>query len=327
MSGMVDPKLKWKSMSHLACILVGNDMTLFGSFVSTQILHNEHASQFYELRDPALEYAEPTCRPDLGGRLLIPGDIDVLCTQANYKKIMTFLDSRFYVRRVRKIDMSYIKWMCTTGDYYLYRNEIVMVTNGEFVVTSVDFVVQFKEGTLNLPNTVDSDVNGLMLSSAGLKLHSSVRALYPRYGVDTLFVKVIQNILNRKCIVRSAIETDDDVWGRVPARRLKKLRDKGYTIEFKYEQIHFIGSEESSGDCIICLQECVDTQCKLAGCECNCRFCSACLMQAVENETVTKCPMCRTDIDMPLAKIDISIFKEFGSCTPASMYLTPLKHR
>jgi hypothetical protein len=327
MSCMVDPKLKWKAMSSLASILISNDMTIFGSFVSTQILHNDHASKFYELRDSALLYADPACRPDLGGRLLIPGDIDVLCTSANYKKIMMFLDNRFFVRRVKKIDMTYLKWMCATGDFYLYRNEIAMLVDGEFVVTAVDFVVQYKDGALNLPNLVDADVNGLMLSSAGVKVHSSVRDFYPRYGVDTLFVKVIHNILSRRCIVRSAIETDDDVWGRVPARRLKKLRDKGYTIGFKYEQVHFICSEESSGECIVCFQEFSGSQCKLAGCDCNCRFCSACLISAVTGETITKCPMCRTDIDMTLAKIDVAVFNEFNTHTPASVYLTPMKHR
>ena len=198
----------------------------------------------------------------------------------------------------------------------------------QFVNVSLDFVVQCKPGVLDLPNKVDSDVNGLLLSACGLKIHKSVRDFYPRNMSDTnLLIKVISKILKRECTARAVIERAKEVYDVVPERRLNKLRLKGFEISFKYDQIHFMPQEELyDGECTICIQPLAGSSCKFSGCDCNYRFCVPCMAKAVDEEIISKCPMCRSDIELPLAKIDMAVFERWGKHTPSNVYKQRAKY-
>jgi hypothetical protein len=323
----MEKKNQWKAMTSLASVLTGNGLTIFGSFVSSQIIHNDHAERFYEVA-AADQYNDPDCHPELSGRFVVPGDIDVICNKEQYKAVMEFMRMKYHVRHVRKVDMAYRSWMCRKGEYYLYTTEVICIVSQQFVNVSLDFVVQCKGGVLDLPNKVDCDVNGLLLSANGLKIHKSVRDFYPRCVSDTnLLIKVISKILKRECTARAVIERAEDVFDVIPERRLMKLRLKGYKIFFKYEQVHFIPQEEQyDGECTICIQPLTGSSCKFSGCDCNYRFCVSCMAKAVEEEVVSKCPMCRTDVNVELAKIDMAVFDSCSMHTPSNVYKMRAKY-
>ena len=321
----MENKSKWIAMSNLATVIMGQGMTIFGSFVSSQIIHNDHAERFYELED-AGNYNDPECRPELSGRFVIPGDIDVICTKEQYKGFLDLVKSRFYIRHGKKMDMSYRAWMCEKGEYYLYMMDVIMVVDDKYVSTAIDFVVQCKVGVLDLPNKVDCDVNGLLLSYSGLKIHRSVRDFYPQIGPDTyLLIKVLSKILKRECTLRAAVEKGEGLWSMMPERRFTKLKNKGYNVSFKYGQIHFI-KETYDGDCLICMQPLTAANCKFSVCDCNYRFCIECMGKSVADETVVKCPMCRTEVHMQLAGTDMDVFTHWGNFTHPAVYKKPAKY-
>ena len=325
----MDKPCRWKAMTRVAHSFMNAGLTLFGSYVSTQIIHDDHACKFYELKtfDHDLVYADATCHPELSGRFLIPQDIDVICNRDQFEKSMEQFKRFYYIRYVRKLDMSYMHWMCPFGEYHLFTTEFVTFIDGKYIMVPVDFVVQSTEGPLELPNKVDSDVNGLLLTSNGLKIHRSVRDFYNRrHGCDlSTLMKVIKNVLNRECIARITIERDQGEFELLPERRMQKLLSKGYTVRVQYAELHFIrATDPYEGECVICLQPCTGVKCKLARCDCNLRFCADCISRAIDK--VTTCPLCRNDLDTASAKLDIASFEKHGIFSRASDYLKLVKN-
>lgn len=321
----MENKNKWKAMTSLAAEIVGEGLTIFGSYVSTHIIHNDHAERFYEVADHDL-YDDASCQPELSGRFVVPSDIDVICSKEQYKAMMEHMKGKYYIRHTKKMDMSYRAWMCGKGEYYLHTTDVICVVSDVYVRVSIDFVVQCKGGVLDLPNKVDSDVNGLLLSKNGLRIHQSVRDFYPRMISDTfLLIKVISKVLKRECTVRSAVQKAEEAWGVIPERRLQKLKDKGYALSIKYAQIHFI-QEVYDGECLICLNPLPASNCKFSGCDCNYRFCVGCMGKTVEAETAPKCPLCRAEVNLDKASIDLAVFANLGIHTPGNVYKMSAKY-
>ncbi len=315
-------------MTRLANMFVNSGLTLFGSFVSGQIIHDDHACKFYDLKavDRDLDYADRTCHPELSGRFLLPHDLDVLCTRDQFDQNMRSFEHFFFIRKVKKVDMTYMHWMCRSGEFFLYTTEFICIMEGEYTMIPVDFVVQTANEPLDLPNRVDSDVNGLLMTSSGLKIHRSVRNFYngSDSGSDlTLLLKVIKNVLKRECLVRVSVEHEDGMYKLLPERRMLKLVAKGYAPRMKYVELGFVRAEDPyEGECIICLQQCAVPKCKLVKCDCNLRFCAECIIRSIDK--VNTCPLCRKDIDTTHAKLDIEAWQKYGLFSERADYLKPV---
>jgi hypothetical protein len=87
----MDRRNIWKFKKEIASILIDHDAVIFGGFVRDMILHDSHATQFYEKNPNATqqEYADDSVHPQTSGRLVIPRDIDCCISQQQLEAVIT----------------------------------------------------------------------------------------------------------------------------------------------------------------------------------------------------------------------------------------------
>lgn len=270
---------------------------IFGGALRDSLLHDFHAKEFYlKNKVTKLKYEDPLNYPETSERLLIPSDIDFVIKECDFIKLKEAIESKWFIRRKKYMDMSYITPV-EKGEYVLNTYEVLF--NGHII--KLDVIISYGDKPLIMPFMEnDCDVNQL--------LYTRKRSYYLRNTSDKIeLFNVICNIKNKNAVCGSNIKQ----------YRLLKMMEKGWDIKVIYKIYKFIPFTVSDEKCIICHSDFnKDTTQKhrymVRFIKCNCNY-VVCLKCIKKNwKTMNKCLMCRYEyfIDETVPSGDLVIFQQ-----------------
>ena len=103
----MDPKTVWMFKKEIASILIDYGAVIFGGFVRDMILHDGHATLFYEKNTTATseQYNDPMFHPETMGRCVIPRDIDCCISKQQLEQLISKLKAKqFNVQKIFERD-------------------------------------------------------------------------------------------------------------------------------------------------------------------------------------------------------------------------------
>lgn len=118
----MDPKTIWMFKKEIASVLIDHDAVIFGGFVRDMVLHDAHATMFYEKNKDASseQYNDPLFHPETIDRCVIPRDIDCCISKQQLERTISELQSKqLNVQKIFERDPS--EYML---DQYIPKNSI-----------------------------------------------------------------------------------------------------------------------------------------------------------------------------------------------------------
>ena len=276
-------KKKYLLTKKLIAQIITYEGSVFGGAVRDIVLHDHHATKFYETYDPT-SYQDPTIGPEYSERFLVPKDIDFIIKVDKVKGFMERLYQLGCFINIKKTrDMSY--FMEIEPFQYELRKMTVLL-NGHII--HLDMIVCFDE--FSFPPMHDFDVNQLVQNYNGISKKSELNLDY-----------LLNQVKNKVATCSSSIHP----------YRIEKMREKGWTILIQYHTFVFQNRINPQKEhCIICMDdlEMGALEAKETGCDCNYSYCKKCLDHSLQ----LNCLLCKKDVNKDYRFIDVNVFKKYG---------------
>jgi hypothetical protein len=260
----INSRYQWKLKSDAMAIIVDAHGTIFGGAVRDMVIHNHFARKFYDAVDDPVAatdlYSDPTYRPDLADRLIVPKDLDVFIEEEHVDELLNRLTRRGFapVLHSKKDPLKYLsesvllegevehrKYLlqCSTpiprGLRDKYGAELISLEkamDGQRDGFVMDLMVKSKTCTRDIKppfGPVDFRCNSLLMNSSGLSSSEG--------GVSALLI-VIDD-----CISKTAYAQFD---ARVPEWRIKKMLLRGWKVPLHY--LKNLGADEDGFELFKC---------------------------------------------------------------------------
>jgi hypothetical protein len=309
---MSNNKLFYKFSRDLADLIL-NFGVIFGGYVRDMILHNHHATQYYEKNSSSenviKEYSNDSIFSEHKDRLVLPSDIDCFMTSAVFCKFQDVLvNSAYFKIKSARIcgDLQYMQ-IPGTFPHGLTHSRLVITPrhNPLYVNFLPDFIRMMKiqvdvlhahdlQGFDPPFGNVDFEANALIMDGPTGNIRMSKLLLnYTRLSGDGLgqLKKINQ-------IVESITKKEAIPVGLVPLYRSMNMVNKGWCVKNKpcdNIKLCMFSDKESLDMCTICMDDLKGmTQIK-ADC-CNTRYHPLCFQKLVHTNFNSMCPGCRRDM-------------------------------
>jgi hypothetical protein len=319
MAGPVN-KIVWKTMAFVEKTLLNHKAHIFGGYVRDKIVHDHHATVFYEevLADPHAKliakdvqdkYNDATFLPKYAHRLLLPHDIDCFMYSDDMKTFIKAIQAACYTTHVKRSRQAkfYFSRLSNNVDpnlekithtKLLIRPRIPKVLEDSIdvnVFTVYLDILHTNDRDLDffktLTKNVDFECNGLIITPQNdYKLASSIgKFLNPMEKLEKI-KEIFDNITNN---IAKPVGYESDI----SLYRYMKMISKGWTLKLHPITI-FRSTQTCDGHCLIChgdLQGCLikDSQCAAL-------YHPLCFQKMIESSSFERqCPMCKAPCAIP----------------------------
>lgn len=298
-------KVVWKMMMEIKRSIQNVGGFIFGGMVRDQIIHDHHATCFYDsivgknFIDIDGIYSDPNYLPEHSDRCIVPEDIDCFMTTTQLKKLYeTELKTKNYSVRIKKDQQANL--------YFLKEN----VTELQHTKLEIKFCVnKILESELStskyrvnvdvihtdnpaidmyerLSANFDFECNSLILTPGeNYRLCASMNNYISAAEKSRKIVDIIEDIKMKKAKILPDLH-------KVPSYRVAKMYHKGWTIEGR--SFHTIKqSIPYDGHCLIC-HETIGTDVQhVKDKHCDARFHPKCYVSMIKHDGFQhKCPLC-----------------------------------
>lgn len=277
-------KASYAGYSALAKVLIQKGGIIFGGFVRDKLIHDDHATRFYQKEGEDCDYSDSTVYPETAPRLTVPKDIDVFF-RLNESEVETLfheiaqehsLHVTIYKRvpvYFEKLEISHFK-----AHFHLL-NDIFSIPS---CMLTVDILCKKDEDIEPPFGRCDLMCNALLLDKRGIRLSRSIgdeqfdNMQYTDHKL--LEWKTISELLSLSTDVVFSQATD-----LIRLQRIFSMQLRGWTI---------LGTPSYNiirdGDCPVKVElKCCDVL--MSTCE---------MRDCLSSETGPRCPACAREIDL-----------------------------
>ena len=306
---------KWRMYTTIRNKLLNTGAIIFGGAVRDEIIHNMNAGQFYKEQNEyykkypneplknTFDYNNVKISPHTIDRLLIPTDIDCFIFIEQLDELIKYFNRCFKTHIKRETDLAYFKEDLEQNMYKLHKIELTTKMHHKYYVFNIDVVtinVNKNDKNYILPLEHEFDVNSLLWSK-----EKGIYSLnYIKNSSATIHNTLILNNIYNNIATKTAVMSNEFLYNdllipnssAIKDYRIKKLKNKGWTIKINFNIYNFYNSNDMEDTCIICLKNKNDFKHCVNFKNCNCKIfiCLECINK--EYAKIMKCPSCRSPI-------------------------------
>ena len=271
----------WVSFKSALASCLNHGAIIYGGAVRDLMLHNIQAAAFSQEYDKS-DYSDERVSPEAKDRLVVPHDIDCLIGGENSTRLIHHFNTQNFLK-IEEVKNVYFNKEQNTN--YQHIKLVVLFMRETLIYVKIDMIVQLV-GELKMPYmNLDFDVNGLIMSTKGIRLNNCISTMGLNEGLNAItdasrLHRILENIRQKKAFTMDGCAV----------YRYKKMLGYGWDITFKSKIFRYYYEEDYDGNCIICKDNITGCSVNYKECKCDLRICLGCILK--DYKKLDKCPLC-----------------------------------